>query len=366
MPISLATLLRKLPPWGKLTEADGDIVLCSVVRLVRNLKGHAFPGWTDSVAARSAVVDQVLPVLKRYPGCQEMFDAGMEQLGKEYKRYLALRKQLTPCMAARGEGCHLAIPYTQDKIFMINEEEHIVVHFYQEGLNLEQPTKKAEACLAYLRKHLPLAEDPTLGALTSIPEERGDGLQFYIAMHLPLLGREPHIQAIHRALEQLGFNLSPYYSDQQDTPTGAIYILTSPPAPLGKSQEMSGRLSRVASRLKQREQQLRSQADPQSLLERRDEFGRAYGLLRYAERLSFQEMSEAFSCITTYASICPLPTGLRLQLQQKLRDLSIQLSPSCLAAKSSPCRDFKAEIKRSQTIRKKLQLEQLLSEAPSQ
>lgn len=87
---------------------SGDVVLTSIIRVTRNLKGYPFPGWSTA-ESRDAVLAALLPVVRMMRGYRNGCEFDMSELSYEQRCALLECKLLTPCMAARGAGCHVVL-----------------------------------------------------------------------------------------------------------------------------------------------------------------------------------------------------------------------------------------------------------------
>lgn len=293
--MKIETMLKSSPGW--VNEAhDGDgIVLSTIVRMVRNLPGYPFPGWSTA-ESRAAVAAQILPVIKEIKGFKTAFCAEMSDLSYGARRALLTRKQLTPCMAARQDGCHIVIPARRQVIFMINEEEHLVTHVFHNGNNLEQGIEDIYEWANILEKKLSFARTPQNGYLTSIPTEAGDGLQLYSILHLPGLTSANMMSQVTKALEKLHVSISPYFADAQDD-TGHLFVLFSIPGPENSVDEMLENYQDVVNHLVHREQQVRRKLAMDPGMHMEDAIGRAYGMLTNCYRLSIKELRDAISLL---------------------------------------------------------------------
>ncbi len=295
MATQLSTLLKTTPPWHASRGEMGDVALVTMGRLVRNLPGQSFPGWS-SQASRRQVVDSLLPHLLARPGMKSAFHADMAELSLEQRRQLMERKLITPCMAARQDGCHVIIPRKQDVAFMLNEEEHLAAHFFRPGLRLSKLHSDMQAFARELEESLSFAHDAAHGYLTSLPAEAGEGMQFYVVLHLPALTMADMAEQIGRGLEKLQVNIAPYYSGMQED-TGNCYILFTNALPHGEAEELLPRFEEVANALILREIQMRSKLLSSNPFELSDRIGRAFGLLCYAMRLTYRELLDALSLL---------------------------------------------------------------------
>ncbi len=270
-----------------------DIIVFSVGRLVRNLPGQPFPGWSSD-ASRDEVVEALLPRLLAQPGLKNAFHTDMADLSLLQRRLLLERKLMTPCMAGRQHGCHLIIPRKQDMSIMLNEEEHLVAHFFRPGLALPEIASDLKRFSATLEKDIEFARDASGNYLTSLPAEAGDGRQFYVVMHLPALTLANMAEQITRSLEKLQISISPFYTGMQED-TGNTYILSSNVAPLGQVHEIVEPFVEVVQAIQVRELQMREQLLNNDLMLLSDRVGRAFGRLQYATQLRYEELVDDLS-----------------------------------------------------------------------
>ena len=289
------TLLKQDPGWAPDRNTTDGVVIGSIVRMVRNLPGHPFPGWSTA-ESRAAVAEKLLPVIQSMRGYKTSFCAELSQLSYGERRALLTRKQLTPCMAARQDGCYVVIPQRKPMLLMVNEEEHLVAHSFHNGLNLLDGVQNLLQLHDRLEEGIEFAHSAQQGYLTSIPAEAGDAMQLYCVLHLPALCMANMMGQVTKAMEKLHVSISPYYSDAQDD-TGHLYVLFSIPGPEDSMEEMLESFEYVIGHLVRREQQVRRKllATPGQHLE--DAISRAYGLLTSCRRLALKELRDAVSLL---------------------------------------------------------------------
>lgn len=320
--MKVEAILNTPPMWEPDRNTTGGVVVGSIVRMVRNLPGHPFPGWSTA-ESRAEVADKVIPAIKNIRGFKTAFTAEMTSLSYGERRALLTRKQLTPCMAARQDGCYVLIPRSRPLVFMVNEEEHLVVHHFQNGLDFDSGLDALFQLDSLLQQELKFAYQGQHGYLTSIPSEAGDALQLYCLLHLPGLTCANMMNQVTKALEKLHVSISPYFSDSQDD-TGHLYVLFSIPGPEESTDELKDSFLHVISHIVRREQQVRDklQADPGLYLH--DAISRAYGLLTNCRRLSIKELRDAVSLLRlgTLQGI--------IRWQENERDMLIALNHFCL------------------------------------
>lgn len=293
--------LLAAPAWMKGRPGD-DIIMASIGRLVRNLRGHAFPGWSTA-EARARVASLVLPALGELPDFgSDALCAEMSELDYETRRALSAGKLLTPCMAARGQGCHVLLPRRRHLAAFVNEEEHLVVHAFRSGDTLARVQGDLCRLGDALAERLPLAHDAVYGYRTSLPSEAGDGLQLYQVLHLPAMTMAGMMPAVTRAAEKLHLCIAPFYADGNDD-TGSTYVFFSIPGPEGSAGELLAYFSGVMTHLCIRERQVRVKLMENNAEQVTDCIGRAYGLLRHARRLTLKELRDACSVLRLATSL---------------------------------------------------------------
>lgn len=284
-----------LADWMLECDDEQDVVIGTIGRLVRNLPGYRFPGWSTA-EDRRAVSDILLPALKGLRGFKNAYCCEMLELSYEQRRALMVRKQLTPCMAARQDGCHLIIPEKRNIICMVNEEEHLVLHACRAGNSIRETINELRRLASALESKVSFAHDSRNGYLTSMPGESGDGIQIYTVLHLPGLTISNMMPQVTKAMEKLHINISPYYSDGEDD-TGNLFIVYSIPGPEGSTEELMTHYRNVLKQLINRELQVRAKLAEEPGLVLADKVARAYATLSHSRRLSLQESRNAISVL---------------------------------------------------------------------
>lgn len=284
-----------LADWIVECEDEQDIVIGTIGRLVRNLPGYRFPGWSTAEDRRT-VSNILLPALRGLRGFKNAYCCEMTELSYEQRRSLMVRKQLTPCMAARQDGCHLLIPEKRDIICMVNEEEHLVLHACRAGNSIRETINELRRLASALESKVNFAQDSCNGYLTSMPGESGDGIQIYTVLHLPGLAISNMMPQVTKAMEKLHINISPYYSDGEDD-TGNLFIIYSIPGPKGSTEELMTHYRNVLKQLINRELQVRAKLTEEPGLVLADKVARAYATLSHARRISLQESRNAISVL---------------------------------------------------------------------
>ena len=100
------------------------IVMSSRVRLARNVKGAAFPGWAKK-ADRIKTLDIVRPAIESLPQMEDHFSETMDNLTLLDKNILVERHLISREHAAKNAGSGLVFNREETLCVMINEEDHL-------------------------------------------------------------------------------------------------------------------------------------------------------------------------------------------------------------------------------------------------
>ncbi len=312
--MKLDILLEHSYSWAHPGGEYQDTILGSMARVVRSLSDECFPGWGLD-EQRIAVMNKLRPHILKLKGFKTGFHSEIKELSWQQRRLLLERRLISPCMAARQEGCEIFIPKKQDCIVMTNEEEHVVIHSLAPRLEISTCVRRALKIADTLEEDLPFAKNDEMGYLTSLSNECGDAVQLFVLLHLPAMACSNVIHQLHTALDKMDLEISSIYADEKED-TGNIFILRSQPTKQGETQASVARIKKLATTIAQRELKLRSHILETNRVEVCDLVGRSIGIIRYATRLSFRELVDSLSLISL---------GLHLGLLESQReDLSAE------------------------------------------
>ena len=113
------------------------IVMSSRVRLARNLKDAAYPGWAKKVE-RVKILDTIRPAVESLPEMKDSFSEAMDNLGALDKQILVERHLISREHAAKNTGSGLVLNREETFSVMINEEDHLRMQALRPGLQLKQ------------------------------------------------------------------------------------------------------------------------------------------------------------------------------------------------------------------------------------
>lgn len=293
--------------WLDASGPRGDIVLSTRVRLARNIEGFAFTGRARD-GERLRVLAKVRGTL---PGIEGMGDSVAFRVDElpPLDRALLHERHLVSKELAGLEAQHPlrsgAAVFLGDRLgIMVNEEDHLRLQALQSGFALQEAYATLECLDRALGERLPYSYHPEFGFLTACPTNVGTGLRASVLIHLPGLVLTKEIGKVLAGLQQMGLTYRGLYGEGSEV-VGNFFQISNQTT-LGNSEdELLDKLLRVVAHVIEREEEARKVLlrDAGYIIE--DKLWRAYGTLRYARSLTFDEAMN-------YLSGVRLAVGLKL------------------------------------------------------
>ena len=328
-----------------------QIVISSRVRLARNLRNRAFPGWAKK-AERSSILDLIRPRVEELPEMQDSFAEGLQDLSALEKQVLVERHLISREHAAKGVGSAVVMNRRQTLSIMINEEDHLRMQSIRSGLQLKQAFKLVDKIDSALENKLEFAYDQRLGYLTACPTNVGTGMRASAMLHLPGLVLSELINQVIQAVSKIGLAVRGLYGEGTEA-MGNLFQISNQTTLGEKEDEIINRLSKVIETIIEKEHDAR-----QVLLQKKsntlsDQIGRAYGVLTYAHAMASKEALNLLSIIKLGVDLGTFPENRRLPIDE----LFIDTQPAHLQKSSQ--QKLNAEERdhlRAQIIRERLKL----------
>jgi protein arginine kinase len=305
--------------WLEASGPHADIVLSTRVRLARNLQGHAFSARVRD-AEREQIFDEVRRAFDR-TAVKEAIALDLAALTPLSRRVLLERHLISRELAgdaehvpARGSGLLVG---PRDAVgVMVNEEDHLRLQVLLSGLRLRDAFQRVDRLDEDLGGQLAFAYHQEFGYLTSCPTNVGTGLRASILIHLPGLVLTKEIGRILQGISQVGLTFRGLYGEGSEV-VGNFFQISNQTT-LGRSEEdLIEHLEKIVGQVIQYELRARRvlMRDAPAVIE--DKIWRAYGLLRYARSLSFDEVMNLLSGVRLGVSM-NLLSGLRVYTLNKI------------------------------------------------
>jgi protein arginine kinase len=269
------------------------IVMSSRVRLARNVKDAAFPGWAKK-PERVRILELIRPAIEGLPEMKESFSETMDSLSTLDKQILVERHLISREHAAKSAGSGLVLNRDETLCFMINEEDHLRMQALRPGLQLRQAYTAIDQADSALEKRLDYAFSPDLGYLTACPTNIGTGIRVSAMLHLPGLVLDEQINPIIQSVNKLGLAVRGLYGEGTEA-LGNLFQVSNQMT-LGESEgAIVERLEKVLAQIIEHEENARAR-----LLEKKpkmvyNHIGRAYGILANAHSITSKEAMNLLS-----------------------------------------------------------------------
>ncbi len=291
--------------WYKDLGPDGDIVLSTRIRLARNIKDYPFPHRLDEESKKELnfkIRDIVLA------NNENMSFIEMEAVPRMQVVSLAERHLISPEFAGPDKSRALILSDNEDVSVMLQEEDHLRIQAMCAGLDLDKAYEKAEKIEKEVGENLNYAFDERIGFLTQCPTNLGTGMRASAMLHLPALKKQGLIPRLASTVSKLGLVIRGLYGEGSQS-SGDIYQISNQ-ITLGISEKEA--IFNLTSIIKQIVSQERSAR--QEIIKNEDFLDsvyRAYGILKYARKLTASEFMKLISLV-------------RLASSEKLIDVDIQ------------------------------------------
>ena len=281
------------------------IVMSSRVRLARNVRDAAFPGWAKK-PERVKILETIRPAVESLPEMKGAFSEAMDNLGALDKQILVERHLISREHAAKSSGSGLVLNREESFCVMINEEDHLRMQALRPGLQLRQAWGAIDHLDSELEKKLDYAFDNELGYLTACPTNLGTGIRVSAMLHLPGLVLGEQINPIIQSVNKLGLAVRGFYGEGTEA-LGNVFQVSNQMT-LGETETtIVERLEKVLAQIIEHEENAR-----QSLMEKKpktvfNHIGRAYGILANAHSISSKEAMNLLSLLRLGIDIGSFP-----------------------------------------------------------
>ena len=299
--------------WLDASGENADIVLSTRIRLARNLEGFAFTSRARD-GERLRVLSQVRDATGSVPSMTHSVLVRVDELSLDDRQLLHERhlvsKELAGLDPQHPVRTGAAVFLSGDVGVMVNEEDHLRIQALQSGFELSEAYAAAERLDREIGRQVPFAFHNEFGYLTACPTNTGTGMRASVLIHLPGLVLTKEIGKVLAGLQQMGLTYRGLYGEGSEV-VGNFFQISNQTT-LGQSEEeLLDKLGRTIRYVIEREEEARRVLLREAGYIIEDKLWRAYGTLRYARSLTFDEAMN-------YLSGVRLAVGLKL-----IRGLSV-------------------------------------------
>jgi protein arginine kinase len=293
--------------WLDASGPASHLVLSTRIRLARNLAGHVFQG-RNSETEREEILSAVEGAARESVLLRRATRFRLDRLDRVDRQLLHERhlvsKELAGLDANHPVKAGSAVFLGDGLGVMINEEDHLRLQSIRSGFALPEAYERAAVLDRELGSRVPYAYHQEFGYLTACPTNTGTGMRASVLIHLPGLVLTKEIQRVLTGLQQMGLTYRGLYGEGSEV-VGNFFQISNQTT-LGRSEdELIDQLVHVVRRVIEKEEEARRvlQRDAGYIIE--DKLWRAYGTLRFARSLTFDEAMN-------YLSGVRLAVGLKL------------------------------------------------------
>ena len=294
--------------WIDASGPASPLVLSTRIRLARNLGGRPF-ATRSAVADRERIADDVLAAVAGTEALGHAAAFRLDRLDLRDRQLLHERHLVSKELAGLGgepvpAGATLLV---QGRVgAMVNEEDHLRLQGVVSGFALEAAYAEVDRLDSELGQRLAFAFHPEFGYLSACPTNVGTGLRASVLIHLPGLVLTKEISKVLQGLAQVGLAVRGLYGEGSEV-VGNFFQLSNQTT-LGKSErDLLDHLGKMVREVMTYEEEARAVLlrDARSVIE--DKVWRAYGLLRYARALSYEEAMNLLSGVRLGVGLQVIP-----------------------------------------------------------
>lgn len=305
--------------WLDASGANADVVISTRMRLARNVSGYAFTGRARE-GERLRMLAQVRDALGGVPALRGSVLVRLEDVSPQDRQLLHERHLISKELAGLDPQHPLrsgAAVFLGERVgLLVNEEDHLRLQSLQSGFAVSQAFEAVQRLDQELGSQVPYAFHREFGFLTACPTNVGTGLRASVLIHLPGLVLTKEIGKVLAGLQQMGLTYRGLYGEGSEV-VGNFFQLSNQTT-LGRSEdELQDLLVRVVRHVIAREEDARRVLVRDAGYIMEDKLWRAYGTLRYARSLSFEEAMNFLSGVRLAVGL-KLISGLSVYTLNKL------------------------------------------------
>ncbi len=291
--MNLDELTRTSGEWLRGSGPESDIVMCSRIRLARNLNDFPFINRASRNEKGEIEAQVRSALLATNEGLSYL---ELNQRSKLDLQFLVERQLISREHASSDFPRGVAIGPQENVSIMVNEEDHLRIQAMHSGLSLHDVWERINALDDQIEERLSYAFGAQLGYLTACPTNVGTGIRVGVMLHLPALVQTKQIDKVFRALQKINLAVRGLYGEGTQA-FGDFYQISNQQT-LGKSElELIRNLTEVVPQIIEYERTARQKLVSERRQHLHDQVSRAYGVLKTAHTISSEETMHLLSSV---------------------------------------------------------------------
>ena len=296
-------------------------VVSTRIRLARNINGLPFPRRLNGE-------EKIYSVL--YAGvkkaCDEVFANdyySMNNIDDLTSQALVERHLISNNLQKSKYGAAF-ISKPEDISVMVNEEDHLRIQSIIRGFHLEAAYNNVAKVDAQIKKYLDIAFDPKLGYLTACPTNLGSAMRASVMLFLPGLTMTNKIETIILRYQQSGITIRGIYGEGSNA-EGYLYQVSNQAAISLSESEILNMVKKVVEQLVNLEDIARKEVAQKRGLDLQNDIMISYGILRYAIKMSSQELMQNLALVKLGVGLGYLKLNM-----ENLNNLTVNTQPAMM------------------------------------
>jgi protein arginine kinase len=288
-------MVAKPSPWLDGSGRHAESVLSSRVRLARNLEGLRFAHRADQHSqeksldlARSAVLESSTL------GTGDLML--ISQLSELDRQFLVERHLISQEHSDPSPGRAVVVGGNEMVSIMLNEEDHLRLQSIFSGFEVMEAWRLVDRVDSEIDEQLDYAFSYEWGYLTACPTNTGTGLRASMLVHLPALVLTQQINKVLHGITQMGLAVRGFYGEGSEVMGNLFQISNRTTLGLSEIDVIQG-LEKVVRQVLEYEAQARENLLRNAPSRIEDKVWRAYGILKYARRVSTKEVMSLTSAV---------------------------------------------------------------------
>lgn len=321
-----------------------DIAVSTRVRLARNVRGIPYPGKMTREAA-TELIEKVWEAFDASPLKKELNLYKMDETDPLKKQSL-VEKHLISTQLCASKVPAVAIISNDEKIsVMVNEEDHLRIQVFADGLDGENAYDLAKKIETLLGEKLDFDKDEEFGYLTSCPTNAGTGLRVSVMLHLPAITAAHRVNPLLKWAANLGMTVRGLYGEGSKA-SGALFQLSNQITMGTTEEDIISRFTAAACSLISEERRVSASLFENSPYEMKDKCLRSLGILKNAYMISSSEAMNIVSNVCMGAN-----AGIIKNIDlKKLRDALFKTMPATISAEEKTEDPRERDVRRAQIL----------------
>lgn len=288
--------------WYEDGNNERDVVLSTRARLARNIEDYPFD-LTGQPKVCKELVDRIKDALT-----DELQTIDMQTLSWMQRLALCEEHAISPEFMEQDGGMLL---FDREKgIFLMTpEEDHIRLQVMNGAFAPREVLERAWSFISCLNEKIKFSYDKQWGYLTHCPTNLGNALRLSVMAFLPGIVMKKRVTALSESLSKLGFHVRGMYGEGSKSNAYLFQISNRYSLGMTKDEILSSFVATIES-VMELERKCRNGLDIEAFS---DTAGRAYGMLRYCRKITYDEFLTHYANLRLAISTrMPLPFALDL------------------------------------------------------